>query len=619
MNHRPGGRFFRALLFGLFLFVCGRGAHGQLTADWVLHNGKILTANTEDPASFTVAQAVAIYDGKFVVVGTDQEALRVAGPNTRRIDLGGRTVLPGLVHTHLHVHNQTPTHQLQNEIQPGMTDRGFRWTTKEEGMAKLRALTQGKAPDAWIVVPVEGEGDLDEGDELAGAPTLADLDQAFPGRPVSLVLADRFAIVNSRALNLLLERYPKGVPEIVQGPDGKPTGFLRNAAGRTMGEFYPALTSKRVAELSPYYKKELEEPASRGVTTLSTRMDQVSLRMYQYLAKQDDLPVRLAYGDQSGTFHPLADAIYFGAPELAGVGHPWLWNAGISPGPQDRGGPVGCTQRPYPENDPGFPQWRGLPYGPHGTCFMTEDPVSPILRSSILAAARHGFSLVGTHMTGDRTMDDYLDVLEEADRLYGGIAERRFSIDHCYYLTEEQAQRAKRLGVSPSCQPPALNDTERTAYGAYRALYGVEVAGDVVAPFQRMVRLGMKPSMHCEGHRAWDFACMEYAITRKDRKTGRVWGSQQRISRREALYTYTRWASWHAHKENQVGSIEPGKWADLVVIDKDFLTVPEDEMGQINPLLTIAGGKITYSNPNFAASLGLPTVGFQAPANWWNR
>jgi predicted amidohydrolase YtcJ len=129
----------------------------------------------------------------------------------------------------------------------------------------------------------------------------------------------------------------------------------------------------------------------------------------------------------------------------------------------------------------------------------------------------------------------------------------------------------------------------------------------------------MKPAIHCENHRAWDFACMQYAITRKDKKDDSVWGPQQRINRREALYGYTRWAAWHVHQENLVGSIEPGKWADLVVIDKDYLTMDEDQIAQINPLLTIAGGKITYSEPNFAASLGLPSVGFRAPANWWNR
>ena len=130
---------FRVLLFGLVLIACRPVAQAQLAADWVLYGGKILTADTEDPASFTVSEAVAIFDGKFVVVGTNEAALAAAGPNTRRTDLGGRTVLPGLVETHVHVHNHTRAHQLRNEILPGMTDLGIDWTSKEEGMA-LRLL-----------------------------------------------------------------------------------------------------------------------------------------------------------------------------------------------------------------------------------------------------------------------------------------------------------------------------------------------------------------------------------------------------------------------------------------------------------------------------------------------
>ena len=93
----------------------------------------------------------------------------------------------------------------------------------------------------------------------------------------------------------------------------------------------------------------------------------------------------------------------------------------------------------------------------------------------------------------------------------------------------------------------------------------------------------------------------------------------QRINRREALCGYTRWAAWHAHQENRVGSIESGKWADLVVIDQDYLEMDEDQIAQINPLLTMAGGKITYSEPTYASSLGLPSVGFRASENWWRR
>lgn len=171
-----------------------------------------------------------------------------------------------------------------------------------------------------------------------------------------------------------------------------------------------------------------------------------------------------------------------------------------------------------------------------------------------------------------------------------------------------------------TCQfPSPTQDVNRGTLGAYKEIYEVETAGDVVAPYRRMINQGLKPSNHCESRRGWALSCMEYAVTRKDDESGHIWGPQQRINRREALYTYTRWASWHVWKEKNIGSIEPGKWADLVVIDQDYLTVPEDEIAQINTLLTVVGGKMSYSEPKYADSQGLPTVGFQAPPDWWQR
>ncbi len=160
---------------------------------------------------------------------------------------------------------------------------------------------------------------------------------------------------------------------------------------------------------------------------------------------------------------------------------------------------------------------------------------------------------------------------------------------------------------------------EKGTVGAYTLIYDRERAADAYSPFRRLARTGMKPSAHCEGHQDWDFNCIQLMVTRKDETTGTLWGPQQRIDRREALYTFTRWASWHVWKEKYIGSIEPGKWADLVVLDKDYMTVPEDQLASINPLLTIAGGKIAFSDTKYAASVSLPTVGFQASADWWMR
>ena len=607
----------------LFLHLSWVQAAG-LEADLVLYNGEILTADTENPADFTIAEAVAIYDGKFVVVGSNQEALEFAGPSTRRIDLAGRTVLPGMIETHLHVNGQT-SHHLKRSLDT--TDPPLQWRSKQEGLAQLRTLALQKKAGEWIIVRIRQGGPLYRGnvDTHSATPTLAELDEVAPNNLVVIMFSSRDpVVVNSRALNLLMERYPKGVPVIVKGPDGRPTGMLETSAAYTMGEFFPELSPQQIGEYAPFYKKELEEPAARGLTTVATRVDTESLRVYQLLDQREEMPVRLAYATQMAAYHPLAEVLLRRVPGRAGHGTPWLWLSGVTLlNIEGTGGPhrgAACIHGTYPREAVNFPVWLDQPYGPHGYCKLTGDPNDTVLRDTLLAAARFGWAVTNIHLNGDRSMDDYMDVLDEAEQKYQiKAADLRFSADHCGHISEEQAQRAQRLGITFSCTPASFEDVEKTMLGAYALIYDKARAADSLAPFRRLIRLGMKPSIHCEGHQDWTFTCLQHAITRRDKATGEVWGPQQRINRREALYTYTRWSAWHVWKENYIGSIEPGKWADLVVLDQDYLTILEDEIAQINPLLTIVGGQIRYSNPNYAASEGLPTVGFQAPPDWWQR
>ncbi|MBI4443736.1 MAG: amidohydrolase family protein [Acidobacteria bacterium] len=621
---KSGLGVFLSLLFCSFL-LSARAPAAPLEADWVLYNGKILTADTEDPARFTIAAAVAIYDGKFVVVGTTQQALETAGPNTRRIDLAGKTVLPGLIETHLHVHTQTLGHHAPGTPPLGNTDRALPWTSKDEGLAQLRTLALQKQPGEWIVAGMRGIEFRTPKERPATAPTLAELDLAAPNNPVMLTLGGNDpALVNSRALDALYQRYPQGVAGIEKDSSGKPTGFIETVASRTMQEFWPPLSRKELERVAPFFKKELEEPAARGLTAVATRLDWNSLRVYQLLDARNEMPVRLSVAHQLASYHPLADMILRRAPGMPGEGSPWLWLGGATAGTIEHGSGPGpadaCIHGEYSSKGVDlFPGWKDPAWGAHGDCRLSKGAEGEILRNFFLAAVRNGWAVTNIHINGDRGLDEYLNLLEEADKQYGGVADLRFSADHCGYVTEQQAEKAKRLGISFTCTPGSLENADQSTVGAYTLIYDKERAADSYAPFNRLVRLGMKPSAHCEGHRDWTFTCLELIIARKDQKTRQVWGPQQRIDRREALYTFTRWAAWHLWKENHIGSIEKGKWADLVVIDRDYLTQPEDDISEINPLLTIVGGKIAYSEPTYASGVGLPAVGFQAPADWWGR
>jgi len=170
-----------------------------------------------------------------------------------------------------------------------------------------------------------------------------------------------------------------------------------------------------------------------------------------------------------------------------------------------------------------------------------------------------------------------------------------------------------------SCAPKYVYGLGETGSGgAVKLLFGEETAADISVPMRSILDHGLRAVIELDQHAFHPFLALEVVTTRKDRN-GKVWGKQQSISRREALYTYTRWAAEYVLRENVLGSIESKKYADFAVLNRDYLTVPEDEIGQIDPVLTVMGGQIVYSDPQFAQSQGLPVAGFQGSRSHWLR
>jgi predicted amidohydrolase YtcJ len=261
--------------------------------------------------------------------------------------------------------------------------------------------------------------------------------------------------------------------------------------------------------------------------------------------------------------------------------------------------------------------WKYQFYGPHGLCRLESDQYPDL--NVIKKIAEGGFRVTGMHVGGDRAIDQLFDVMDKLVAEYPDIPGRRWAIDHCEAVHADQIQRAKKLGVMFSCAPGYLYNGDRGAVGAFKEIFKDEAkAANAVIPLRSMIDAGLRPVIELDAHAFHPMTALQVFISRKD-NTGKVWAPQQAITRQEALYAYTRWAAEYFLREKAMGSIEPRKLADFVVLDRDYLTVPEAEIGRIDAVLTVVDGKIVYSEPGFATSQDLPTVGYQGDRSRWNR
>jgi predicted amidohydrolase YtcJ len=208
--------------------------------------------------------------------------------------------------------------------------------------------------------------------------------------------------------------------------------------------------------------------------------------------------------------------------------------------------------------------------------------------------------------------------VEEASKQYPDLLERRWAVDHCQIVHADQIERAAKLHIMFSCSPTYLYGGDKGGVGAYKILYGEKEAGDSVIPFRGMIDHGVRAVVELDQHAFHPMLALQVMVSRKD-INGKVWGAEQRVSREEALYAYTRLSAEYVLREKTMGSIEPKKLADVVVLNRDYLTVPEDEIGRLDPVLTVMDGKITYSQPEFASSQGLPVTGYQGDRSRWKR
>jgi predicted amidohydrolase YtcJ len=553
-------------ILGVFLVLAmlGPASAADVPASLILTSGKIITLN----ARSDIGQAIAILDGRVLEVGTNESILRLKDEKTLVIDLHGRTVIPGLIDSHSH-----PTGYGMKIFRPDLSKA----TSLAEIIQIIADKVKESKPGEWVTNSrIWNETKLTE----KRNPTRFDLDPISPNNPVFLSRG-HLGVINTKAMELLdinsatpnppggtIERDPK---------TGQPTGRLYERAQDVVRK---SLAEPTQEQLMAAQRQSYLDMAAAGVTSVRSAAESFdAMRAYIQLHDRGENLLRTSINIIINPNQPAVDLEkwFHDAPAASGLGDDMLKIWGIKM-IADGGSDLAYLRKDY-INRPGF---RGQIGGAREN-FIT----------ACRLANKYGWR-VGIHALGDAAIDLVLDAYEAANK-DSTIVGKRWSIEHGYMLQPEHFDRIKKLGVMIHPQTWHLYNLRRNFLDNYGRDYA-----NMSHPYRKLLQAGIPIA----GGTDWQleprdqFFYMWVAITRKT-IDGEVVGADQKLTREEALRFHTVWAAYSTFEENVKGTLEPGKFADLVVLSADYMTVPEDDIKDITPLMTMVGGKVVFEDPRF--------------------
>ena len=561
----------RALLLASCAALVASALSAQ-PADLVLRNGKIVTMNSAQPT----AQAIAVTGERITALGNDQAAQRWIGPNTKVIDLHGMTAIPGFIEGHGHFTGV-------GEFRMGLDLREARtWNDIVQQVA--RAASQAK-PGEWII----GRGwhqskwTAAPSPNVEGFPLHDSLDKVSPNNPVVLTHASgHAAFVNGKALELA--RVTAATPnptggEILKDAKGNPTGLLRErASGLVSGARIQAENRRTPAEraevLNRAIKLAIDESLSKGVTTFEDAGSPfTTVDVLKKMADNHELRMRIwmMLRMPNDQLAPKLDQY-----RIIGAGDNYFTVRGIKRAIDGALGPRGA--------------WLLEPYldKPESSGLNTDDPAD--IRKTAELAIAHGFQLC-VHAIGDRANRETLNIFEEAFKAHPDKKDLRWRVEHAQHLSAADIQRFGKLGVIAEMQ--GIHCTSDAPYvleqlGPKRAEEGAYV-------WQKLMKSGAVVGNGTDAP-VEDVSPLAsyYASVSRKLKDGSRFFPDQRMSREEALKSYTINNAFAAFEEKLKGSLEAGKLADITVLSKDILTIPEDEIPATDIVYTIVGGKVNF-------------------------
>ena len=555
-------------------------------ADLILHNGVIWTVDEKNPT----VEAVAIKDGKFVVVGSNTAALKLRGPNTRVVDLKGSFVVPGFNDNH--VHFASAAQFLEFNI--------MRASTQDQFVNRVKEVIGRLPKGEWIVGGFWGAYDEWAAGSAGNqrrepfAPDMSLVNDITSDYPMFIRKFDdsQFAANKAafQALKLDLSNPQASDVEFLRDGKGQLTGHMRGkGVTRLFSAIIPRSFSRerRVQQT----KNALAEIRKYGVTNVSDMSDDVQLDIYKELHRNGELTVRVHFRPGLDRWKEMADR-----GTRVGSGDEWI-RLGALKGHID--GIMGTSSarffEPYSNDANNRGRWRPLMVNDKG------EFVEGKFLSYMLDADKAGLQLT-VHAIGDEANNVLLNYLDELNK-QNGKRDRRFRLVHAQVLAPGDFKRLGQLGVVAEVQPFHLSDdmrwmeerigSERTK-GAY-AFKSIQASGAVLSfgtdwPGTSASEYPINPMLGL------------YAAVTRQTITGQPaagWFPNERISIQEAIRAYTYNTAYANFEEKIKGSIELGKLADLTVLSKNLLKVAPKDFLTTETLYTIVNGKIVYTkNPS---------------------
>ncbi len=554
-------------------FSCNRGQ----PADLILLNGKIITVDSD----FSIAEAVAITNDRITAVGTNRMIKRYSGSESRVIDLEGKTVIPGIIESHLH-----PAGAAYSELDEEIPDV----RTIDELLGWIKDQAAVKKKGEWIIHPKFFSTRLKE----LRQPSLEELDNVAPDHPVFLN-GSYAGMINSEAIKR--SSISPGQPGIILDENsGLPSGFIKASAFRLLNT--PPRRELTSRERIDALQAMLKRYNRYGITSIfSASGSYESLEIFRSMHDRGILTTRvfqnISLPLRGEVTREKVDAVLEGYRKVTGYGDEWLrigqlkvlLDGGILTGTAYLREPWGERAATYFGIDD--PDYRGILNYTH------ED-----LEKIVTAATELGWSFTA-HSTGGGGVDILLDVFEQVNQSHP-VKEKRFSIIHGNFFTAESIRRMKELGVYANMQPAWF---EKDA-DAMKYILGEERIS-TFHPYRSMLDGGVMVNGGSDHMVKWDantainpynpFVAMWTVITRTTER-GTVINPSEAITREEALRMYTINNAWASFEESVKGSIEPGKLADMVILSDDFLSCPVDNIREIESIMTILGGNIVYES-----------------------